>query len=107
MLFHISLFALQQTKHRQNAWLQSFLLLLWWLWLLLMTEMMMMMRFVSAIVVFVGQFFVGPSPYIIIIMQDIAKLKRETADLLHDLRGGSPSPQPLPAAVATPWWTRS
>jgi len=75
MLFYIFLFAVQQTKYRQNAWLQSFLL-----WL--MTEML----FVSTIVVFVVQFVV-PS----LIMQDIAKLKRKIADLLHDLRVPSSS----------------
>jgi len=70
MLFYIFLFAIQQTKYRQNAWLQSFLL-----WL--MTEML----FISTIVVFVVQFVV-PS----LIMNDISKLKRKITALLHDFR---------------------
>jgi len=73
MLFYIFLFALQQTKYRQNAWLQSFLL-----WL--MTEIV----FSSTIVVLVMQFVV-PS----LIMKDISKLKHKIADILRDFRASS------------------
>lgn len=73
MLFYIFLFALQQTKFRQNAWLQSFLL-----WLL--TETL----FISTIVVFVIQFVV-PS----LIMKDIGKLKHKIASIMREFQENS------------------
>jgi len=75
MLFYIFLFALQQTKFRQNAWLQSFLL-----WLL--TETL----FISTIVVFVIQFVV-PS----LIMKDIGKLKYKIANIMREFQENSGS----------------
>ncbi len=68
MVVYIFLFALQQSKYRQSAWLQSFLL-----WL--MTEIV----FVSTLTVVVLHIVV-PS----FIMKDIAKLREKVADIIYE-----------------------
>ena len=68
MVVYIFLFALQQSKYRQSAWLQSFIL-----WLL--TEIV----FVSTLTVVVLHIIV-PS----FIMKDIVKLREKVADIIYE-----------------------
>lgn len=70
MLFYILLFSLRQSKYRQSAWLQSFLL-----WML--TEIF----FVSTITVLVMHHFLPA-----VIMRDIYKLKDRMTELIHDYK---------------------
>ena len=70
MVFYVFLFTLQQSKSRQTAWLQSFLL-----WLC--TEIL----FVSTLTVLVVHFIV-PS----FVMEDVKKLRTKFADLLDDYK---------------------
>jgi hypothetical protein len=70
MVFYIFLFAMQQTKYRQSAWLQSFLL-----WMLTETV------FVSSIVVLVMHNLLPA-----MIMKDIRRLKDRMCDLIGDYR---------------------
>mmetsp|Transcript_23979 Transcript_23979/g.32852 ORF Transcript_23979/g.32852 Transcript_23979/m.32852 type:complete len:325 (+) Transcript_23979:739-1713(+) len=68
MLFYIFLFALQQSKTRQNAWLQSFLI--WFL-----TEVV----FVSTIVVLIVHYLVPTY-----IHKDVAKIKERLMQAIQD-----------------------
>jgi hypothetical protein len=68
MLFYILLFAIQQTKYRQRAWFQSFML--WF-----MTEILI----TCSLVVWVLNYLMP-----IVIIGDIRKLERKMVSILHD-----------------------
>eukprot|EP00597_Dinobryon_sp_UTEXLB2267_P012543 CAMPEP_0170122720 /NCGR_PEP_ID=MMETSP0020_2-20130122/16918_1 /TAXON_ID=98059 /ORGANISM="Dinobryon sp., Strain UTEXLB2267" /LENGTH=2177 /DNA_ID=CAMNT_0010353853 /DNA_START=1571 /DNA_END=8104 /DNA_ORIENTATION=+ len=92
MLFYIFLFAMQQSKTRQNAWLQSFVI--WFT-----TELL----FVSTLVVLVVHHIL-PS----FVLKDIRKLRNKLTDLIQDFQenvaSNGNSDQPLTAFNAAEYF---